>query len=147
MPIAALNLYECPVFDLSPVRTMPIKKLSFNRTLVTDVGALAGLGLDFVVFDTQFITNGMKFLREMRSLSVINGSPEDFWQRYDAGKYPSQGHFLMRVVQSKKRLKGQSEAERHASLWKMIWIQRGYSTTNGAETFYLTPEGQPQRLE
>jgi hypothetical protein len=132
IPIKRLNIYQSPVFDLSPVRNMPLKWLTFNRTLVTDLRPLEGLDLDFICFETQFVTNGMESLRKMKSLKFINGQADHFWQKYDAGEYPSQGSYLISVVESKKKLREQSEAELHDSLWKMIWMQRGYSATNGA---------------
>lgn len=154
IPIKELHMYQSPVFGLSPVRDMPkLKKLTFNRTLVTDVSPLEGLDLEFITFDAQFITNGLASLRKMKSLKIINGPAEAFWRHYDAGqwptqrkerslgKYPSLGNYLMHVVESEKKLEDQSAKELHRSLSQMMSLQRGYSTTNMGKSFYRTRDG------
>ena len=90
MPLVHLGVDDTGVTDLEPLRGMPLGNLQFNKTRVTDLSPLAGMTLTDVRLTPNTITQGMKILREMKSLTNLNSiAPLEFWEKYDGGRFGS----------------------------------------------------------
>jgi|SRR5690606_21826770 len=95
--LVSLDLQDTPVSDLSPLAGNPsLRRLHLGGTAVTDLSPLAGLQLERLIFDPQKITAGIEAIRNMDSLRGLDVSfeptsqvmtPEQFWERYDAGEW------------------------------------------------------------
>jgi serine/threonine protein kinase len=96
MPLKKLWIPGTPVSDLSPLAGMSILELSIPDS-VTDLTPLQGMSIQRIEFTPKSIVKGMGVLRSMRSLTSLGeiraasigfqGSPADFWKKYDAGEF------------------------------------------------------------
>jgi len=85
---ANLKVESSTVESLSFVHNINLTSLDISTTCITDVSPLAGHSLLSIRFDPQLITNGLRAVRQMTTLTQINDlSPQDFWTQYDAGKF------------------------------------------------------------
>jgi Leucine-rich repeat (LRR) protein len=93
MKLTKLDFSSTPVTDLSALNGMPLRELFFSWTGVSDVSPLEGMPLEFVLLSPENITNGIDVIRQMKNLKTIGISwdkrytPDEFWQKYDAGEF------------------------------------------------------------
>ncbi len=94
-PLVSLTLHKTPVRDLSIVRQWPtLQRLHLGESQVSDLRPLDGLRLTRLILTPAKITAGMDVVRRMETLNELDiefrdprpWSPEEFWQRYDAGE-------------------------------------------------------------
>jgi hypothetical protein len=94
-PLVSLTLHKTPVRDLSIVRQWPtLQRLHLGESEVSDLRPLEGLRLTRLILTPAKITAGMDVVRRMETLNELDvefrdprpWSPEEFWQRYDAGE-------------------------------------------------------------
>jgi Leucine-rich repeat (LRR) protein len=93
MPLTSLGISGTQVRDLSPLAGMKLIYLECEGTSVSDLSPLRGMDLQRIRLTPKNITQGLNFLRDMKSLKTIGiGGPKDlpaaeFWQRYDKGEF------------------------------------------------------------
>jgi hypothetical protein len=93
MKLTELDCALSKVSDLSPLRGMPLKQLYLFETPVTNLQPLEGMELETVRFTPGKITQGLNFLRNMKSLKIIgidynqHLAASEFWDRYDKGEF------------------------------------------------------------
>jgi hypothetical protein len=94
MPLTRLFLNHCrQVKDLTPLKGMKLTTLWLRDSGVSDLTPLEGMPLEMLVFTPKKITKGIEIIRGMKSLKRIVTdddqvySPEEFWQKYDAGAF------------------------------------------------------------
>ncbi len=98
--LTVLNLDECGVRDLTPLRGMPLRVLTLHGcTQVQDFSPLDGMPLKQIFLPSPELTaDQAKVLRGIKSLETIRldftaeGQPSaaEFWRRYDAGEFHKQ---------------------------------------------------------
>jgi hypothetical protein len=72
---------------------MPLRQLFIHGSGVTDLKPLQGMELEGISLTPKNFTDGLKILRDMKSLKTIgiddwhNWSAAEFWVRYDKGEF------------------------------------------------------------
>ncbi|MBX3447971.1 MAG: hypothetical protein KF777_00340 [Planctomycetaceae bacterium] len=119
LPLDSLWLNDTPVSDISPLRSLKLVSLTLHRSAVEDLSPLAAMGtlqrlhiaetpvqdltplanlrLQRLIFSPEKITAGLDAIRKMPSLTELDiefrepqrWSPDEFWQRHDAGELTS----------------------------------------------------------
>lgn len=98
LKLVSLTLHQSAVEDLSPLASMgTLQRLHIAETPVRDLTPLANLRLQRLIFSPEKITAGLDVIRKMPSLTELDiefrepqrWSPDEFWQRYDAGELTS----------------------------------------------------------
>ena len=85
---AHLTVDSFTVESLSFVHEIKLTSLYISTTGITDASPLKGYKLRSIHFNPLLVTNGVKAIRNMTSLTEINGvSPEEFWSQYDSGAF------------------------------------------------------------
>ncbi len=114
LPLEVLILYGTGVADLAPLAGLKLRKLTLHRTQVSDLGPLKGMplavldcgdtpvrdltplqdmSLTVLCFPARHAIRGTNVVRSMKSLRQIGWdpkkllSPDEFWRKYDAGKF------------------------------------------------------------
>jgi hypothetical protein len=96
MPLTFLHLGVCyRVQDLTPLKGMRLKTLFLFNTAISDLTPLDGMELEDIRLTPKTITKGMVILRQMKSLKTIGIgerpdealSVAEFWKRYEAGEF------------------------------------------------------------
>jgi serine/threonine-protein kinase len=86
LPLTKLTFANTQVADLSPLKGMPLTALDVSQSRVTDLSPLAGLPIKDLRYDFRPKRDAAT-LRAMKSLESVNGKPlAQFWK--DAGLAP-----------------------------------------------------------
>ena len=89
IPLKSLNISATGVSDISALKGMPLNDLSIENTKIIDISVLKGMPLRSVRLPKNVKT--VEFLRKVRSLRYINGSPSHlYWKKYDIEKSKNQ---------------------------------------------------------
>jgi len=85
MPLSEVILLGLPLTNPTPLQGMQLTNLVLLYCRgVTDVSFVREMPLKSITFDERSATNGMEVLRQLRDLKQINGKPaEQFWRRQD----------------------------------------------------------------
>lgn len=86
--VYSLTLDSGTVYDISNLIDVRLTALDISTTCVSDLSPLRKMRLRELSFDPNLATNGVDFIRQMDSLQKINGhAPDEFWAKYDAGAF------------------------------------------------------------
>jgi serine/threonine protein kinase len=99
MQLSVLYCDSTNISSLSPIAGMPLYELLCNDTYVSDLSALKGMELKMLAFTPTRVAQGIDTIRQMKSLRTLGISwnakdrlsPDEFWKRYDAGKFGEPG--------------------------------------------------------
>lgn len=95
-PLVSVTLEDTPVTDLSIARQWPsLQRLHLGGSGITDLTPLQGLRLSRLILTPGRIEKGWDVVRRMDTLQELDvelrepqrWTPEEFWQRYDAGEF------------------------------------------------------------
>jgi hypothetical protein len=89
LPLQMLNIEKTDVSDLSPLKGMPLYFLNIHATKVSSLKDLEGMELETLLFSPSRIKdfNDFKIIRNMKSIKYLGTSKkipaEEFWKKFD----------------------------------------------------------------